>query len=159
MFSNFTDQQLVTLEQKAKIVKFQQGEVLFKQGEEGNNFYVIHDGAADVLIQEDVKKLKKNDLGMAVNRLTSGCYFGERALMNAEPRAASIKAVLDTVCLVFSRAVYEEVISGSNALIGKDASDHVDLTKDHETGSLFRHVEGILELRIHPRDTRRLSRI
>lgn len=145
-FSNFTDQQLVTLEQKAKIIKFQQGELVFKQGEEGNNFYVIHDGSCDVLIQEDKDKIAANDLGIAVNRLTSGCYFGERALMNAEPRAASIKAVVDTVCLVFSRAVYEEVISGSNALIGKDASDHVDLTKDHETRSLFRHIEGILDI-------------
>ena len=88
----------------------------------------------------------QNDLGKSVNRLTSGCYFGERALMNAEPRAASIRTCEDTVCLVFSRAVYEDVTSGSNALIGKDASDHVDLSKDHETRSLLRHVESILAI-------------
>jgi phosphatidylinositol-4,5-bisphosphate 3-kinase len=145
-FSNFTDQQLVTLEQKAKVVQFEKDEIVFKQGEEGNNFYVIHNGAADVLIQEDKSLLPQNDLGKAVNRLTSGCYFGERALMNAEPRAASIKVAVDSVCLVFTRAVYEEVISGSNALIGKDVSDHVDLTKDHETRSLLRHVVTILEI-------------
>ena len=51
---------------------------MFKQGEEGNNFYVIHDGSCDVLIQEDKDKIAANDLGVAVNRLTSGCYFGER---------------------------------------------------------------------------------
>ena len=145
-FSNLSDQQLVILEQKAEIQKFQANAVIFKQGEDGDNFYIIHDGAADVLIQTDTSLLMQNDLGKSVNRLTSGCYFGERALMNAEPRAASIRTCEDTVCLVFSRAVYEDVISGSNALIGKDASDHVDLSKDYETRSLLRHVESILAI-------------
>ena len=145
-FSSLSDHQLVTLEQKAQIQSFQANSVVFKQGEEGDNFYIIHDGAADVLIQKDADLLMQNDFGKSVNRLTSGCYFGERALMNAEPRAASIRTCQDTVCLVFTRAVYEEVISGSNALIGKDASDHVDLSKDHETRSLLRHVESILAI-------------
>ena len=53
-----------------------------------------------------------------------------------------VSKLLNTVCLVFTRAVYEEVISGSNALIEKDASDHVDLSKDHET--LFIAARGII---------------
>ena len=51
------------------------------------------------------------DLGRIVNKLTEGCYFGERALMTAEVRAASIRVnTAETACLVFSRAVYEEII-------------------------------------------------
>ena len=60
------------------------------------------------------------DFGRIVNRLTEGCYFGERALMTSELRAATIRVLADTAvtCLVFSRAVYEDIISGTNALLG-----------------------------------------
>ena len=44
--------------------------------------------------------------------------------MTIEPRAATIEAVGKTGCLVFTRAVYEEVISSNNSLISKDVSDH-----------------------------------
>ena len=99
-----------------------------------------------MLVQENSALLRKDDYGQVVNRLSGGCFFGERALMTAEARAASIRVVVKSVCLVFSRAVYEDVISGSNALIGKDINDNVDWSKDHETRSLYKHVESILEI-------------
>ena len=145
-FSEFSDHQLLTLEQKATIVRYAPDDVVFKQGDDGDNFYVIHEGTVDVLIQDKVDKLADGQYGKVVNRLTGGCYFGERALMTSEKRAATIKVVSKTVCLAFSRATYEEVISGSNALIGKDVSDHVDWSKDHETRSLYKHVERILDI-------------
>jgi CRP-like cAMP-binding protein len=145
-FSDFTDQQFVTLEQKAQMKDFPANEVIFKQGEKGDAFFVIHKGAVDILIQDNAQLLKKGDLGRAVNRLKEGAFFGERALMTAELRAASIKTISDTTCLVFTKAVFEDVICGSSALIGKDADDNVDWSKDHETRSLFKHIEAVLEI-------------
>jgi len=145
-FSEFTDQQLLTLEQKATIKRYAPNDIVFKQGDDGDNFYVIHEGTVDVLIQDKLKKIEDGNYGKVVNRLTGGYYFGDRALMTSEKRAATIKVVSKTVCLVFSRKVYEEVMSGSNALIGKDVSDHVDWSKDHETRSLYKHVESILDI-------------
>lgn len=145
-FADFSDQQLTTMEQKSTICKFEEGEVVFRQGEDGDKFYVINQGCVDVLIQENASALARDDLGRIVNRLTEGCYFGERALIHKEVRAASIKATQDTVCLAFSRGVYEEVISGGNALIGQDNDVEVDWSKDHETRSLFKHIENILDI-------------
>lgn len=145
-FADFSDQQLTVMEQKSTICKFEAGEVLFRQGEEGDKFYVINQGCVDVLIQDNASALGRGDLGRIVNRLTEGCYFGERALIHSEVRAASIRANQDTVCLAFSRSVYEEVISGGNALIGQDNDVEVDWSKDHETRSLFKHIENILDI-------------
>lgn len=64
--------------------------------------------------------------------------------MTAEVRAASIRVIQDTMCYKFSRSVYEEVISASNALTGAD--DDVDWSRDHETRSLYKHIESILEI-------------
>ena len=82
-----------------------------------------------------------------MNRLTEGCYFGERALMTSEPRAATVRANCDTVCLVFSRETFEEAISGSNALLGNDVNDNVDWSKDDATRSLYKHIEKILQIK------------
>ena len=35
----------------------------------------------------------------------------------------------NTVCLVFSKEIYEEIISNSSALIGKDINDNTDWSK------------------------------
>eukprot|EP01032_Pedospumella_encystans_P022891 gene22891-25927_t len=145
-FADFTDEQLTTLEQKATVAQYQTGDVIFRQGEVGDVFYVIEKGTADVLIHDKSERLRHGDLGTIVNRLTEGCYFGERALMTSEVRAASIRTNTDMVCLVFSRAVYEDIISGSGALLGKDINANVDWSRDHETRSLFKHIENILDI-------------
>lgn len=146
-FADFTDQQLATLEQKATSCRYNPGDIIFKQGEPGDMFYVISHGAVDVLVQENSVLLKRGDLGKIVNRLTEGCHFGERALMTSEQRAASIRvANTEVTCLLFSRAVYEELISGSSALIGADSNVDVDWSKDHETRSLFKHIDNILDI-------------
>jgi CRP-like cAMP-binding protein len=145
-FADFSDQQLLTLEQKVKIITYKDGDMIIKQGDPGESFYVIHEGTVQVKIQEDKILLENDNHGKIVNQLSSGSYFGERALMQDAPRAATIIAKGKTVCLEFSRETFEEVISGSNALISKDVNDHVDLSKDHESRSLFQHIERILEI-------------
>jgi len=61
--------------------EFDAGQVVFRQGEEGDCFFVIRQGDASVSIS-----------GKQVARLTSGDYFGEGALLYNEPRSATIVA-------------------------------------------------------------------
>jgi CRP-like cAMP-binding protein len=145
-FADFSDSQLINLERKASIAKFEENEIIFRQGEQGEMFFVIHSGFVDILIQDSPDLLRRGDLGKVVNRLSEGCYFGERALMTAEPRAATVRSLHQTVCITFSRETFEDVISGSNALIGGDVSDTVDWSKDHETRSLYKHIEKIRQI-------------
>lgn len=145
-FAEFSDTQLITLEEKATFASFNSGSIIFKQGDPGDAFYVIQHGKVEVLVQSNPSLLKKGDYGKVVNDLSQGFCFGERALLTSEPRAATIRALHDTDCLVFSRAVYEAVIGGSMSLLGKDFNNDVDFSKDHETRSLYKHLESILEI-------------
>ena len=67
--------------------------------------------------------------------------------MTNEPRAATVRANCDTVCLIFSRETFEDAISGSNALLGNDVNDNVDWSKDEATKSLYKHIEKILQIK------------
>ena len=86
-FSDFSDEQLTTLEQKAETKTFTMGEIVFRQGDPGDFFYIINRGSVQVLIADQTNKRasssSSSNLGKVVNRLTEGCYFGERALVRS----------------------------------------------------------------------------
>jgi len=62
-----------------KVEKFSDGETIFKEGDVGNKFYIIEDGAAVA-----------TKAGNQVMAYSSGDYFGELALIRNQPRAATI---------------------------------------------------------------------
>lgn len=90
-------------------VSFKDGEYIFKQGETSSTFYVISEGT--------VKCTKGNELLM---ELTSGHYFGERALLEHQPRAANCIAVGKVKCLYISKDAFEEVLGSLQAIIDND---------------------------------------
>eukprot|EP00930_Biecheleria_cincta_P097241 TRINITY_DN88965_c0_g1_i1.p1 TRINITY_DN88965_c0_g1~~TRINITY_DN88965_c0_g1_i1.p1 ORF type:complete len:785 (+),score=188.46 TRINITY_DN88965_c0_g1_i1:44-2398(+) len=61
---------------------FEAGKEIIKQGDEGNEFFIIRDGDASVEVD-----------GQKVATLKSADYFGENALLRDEPRSATIKAI------------------------------------------------------------------
>merc|ERR1711861_108595 len=72
---------------------FKKGDSIITQGAEGNKFYIIESGVCEAV---------KTTAGAPDKRLEmkAGDYFGELALLNNEPRAASVYAVSDTVRLL-----------------------------------------------------------
>jgi len=78
------------------------GEYVFDQGDEGDSFYVIISGTAEVI----------RDEGTADERvlcdLCDGACFGERALLRSEPRFASIRATSKLKTMSITRKAFEE---------------------------------------------------
>ena len=73
------------------------GEVLFEEGDPGDAFYVVVDGAIEI-----VKKVSGGDEEkLAVRR--GGEAFGEMALLDDAPRSATARAVDDTQLMVLPR--------------------------------------------------------
>ncbi|ORX95649.1 camp-dependent protein kinase regulatory subunit [Basidiobolus meristosporus CBS 931.73] len=65
---------------------FEDGEVVIRQGDIGQNFYIIEAGEAIVT------KADASNFASQISVLTKGDYFGELALLNNKPRAATIVA-------------------------------------------------------------------
>lgn len=75
--------------------RFKSGEVILKQGDDGNSAYLIVSGAVEVAVGEGSRSKTVATLG-------AGDVFGEMSLLAPGPRSATVRATDDTECVVTS---------------------------------------------------------
>lgn len=129
--------------------EFRSGETIIKEGEIGHKFFIIRDGSVDVM-----KKDPGAETQSLVATLNGGQYFGEVALLEDEPRGASVVAHDDCSCFTLERDTFERLF-GPLAQIGevaqkrqKELSIHSQKIRDSmsdvgakRSGSVMEEVE------------------
>lgn len=85
---------------------FKVGEAVIRQGEEGEHFYIIREGACDVS-----RKTRKNPEGMVLATLKTGDHFGEEALISGGKRNASIIMKTPGVLMSLSKTDFLELLN------------------------------------------------
>jgi CRP-like cAMP-binding protein len=88
LFSDLSHEAFVELVERCPLRRFEAGDRIIQQGEPGDSFYVICEGRASVLREED-------GLARPVAALEAGEFFGEVALLAGGPRTASVYALTD----------------------------------------------------------------
>ena len=81
--------------------KFTPGEVIIKEGDTGDSFYLLESGTADAF---------KGDTGNQVMQYKKGDFFGELALLNNAPRAASIVASTDVKVAMLGKSAFQRLL-------------------------------------------------
>merc|ERR1711871_345434 len=105
--------ELSTLAEAMEEETFNKGDVIIRQGEVGDYFYILVDGKVEV--QKD---------GTQVDMLESGKWFGEKALMSEEKRAATCMAASDSVTVLsIARASFVEMLGALEELIKRVAPE------------------------------------
>ncbi len=75
------------------------GAVIVQQGEDGDCMYVIQAGQVKVVREENGREV-------ILDVLDSGDFFGEMALFDREPRAASVLAIGQTKVLTIDKKTF-----------------------------------------------------
>ena len=96
------------LARSARVREVPRGTNVVRQGERGDEFYVIAAGDADVVVRE-----RGED--RTAEELTVGDYFGERALLGDGLRRATVHAVTPLKLLVFSADAFWKELAGTMA--------------------------------------------
>ena len=97
LFSCLNDPELATIERVAIKKTFPKNTILFSEGDRTDSLYVICDGRVKVTINDDEGK------EIILSILGKGEYFGEMALLDDEPRSASVVTKETTQLLVLSK--------------------------------------------------------
>jgi calmodulin len=105
------------LMEKAKLLQFESGSILMREGRAGRTFYILQSGEVEICqrsMMGDPLTTPASYLGTVINRFVPGDFFGERALITGEPRAASIRATENITCYAFDKDDFppSSVLSG-----------------------------------------------
>lgn len=89
---------------------FNQGQVIFREGQEGSYACIVNSGEVDVFKEVEGKPVR-------LARLGRGAVFGEMALIGDEKRTASVVAATFTEVVVLERQRFRHTLESSNPLV------------------------------------------
>jgi len=89
------------------VQSFVAGETLMRQGDDGDFFYVVEEGNAEIFV-----KMEDGEEKM-VKACGPGDSFGELALMYNAPRAATVMAISDLRCWAVDRETFKHTLMES----------------------------------------------
>ena len=115
--------------------QFQQGEIVFKKGTEGNSLFFLQQGTMDVVVGDGDADPTNLELEcFCVDQIHAGSVFGELALLLSMPRTATICTLTETaIAYELERANFEEAAASSTIL-----QQRLDAVKE-ERFARFRH--------------------
>ena len=111
LFAPLDDTAIAQLAAGVRRVTFGCGEVVVREGDSGDSFYVIDRGAAEVTLDNGGR-------ARTIGQLQAGSFFGEMSLLAGEPRTATVRAVTDLTVLRIDREAFREIIAADPALLG-----------------------------------------
>jgi CRP-like cAMP-binding protein len=75
---------------------YQDGQIIIRQGEFGNNMYVIQDGKVEVILETGDQEIQLDVHG-------PGAFFGEMAIFDRDVRSATVRALGDVRVLTVDK--------------------------------------------------------
>ena len=97
-FNSLTEQDLAAVAQQTDEISVEAGAVLAREGDLGDEFFVIDSGTAEVTRD-----------GAPVAKLSAGDFFGEIALIREERRTATVTAKSPMVLIVMTGASFRSL--------------------------------------------------
>lgn len=97
LFSEMDEIEVAGIRDIMEVMKFKEGQVIIREGETGDLFYVITEGRVEVIIRD------AGGSDVVLHEAGPGDFFGELSMLTNEPRSARIRAVEDVTTLVLER--------------------------------------------------------
>jgi EAL domain-containing protein (putative c-di-GMP-specific phosphodiesterase class I) len=85
---------------------FPAGEIIFKEGDPGDSAYLIEEGSVEVSVSSAQH-----------TRLGKGELFGEIALIDQQPRTATVRAIENTVLIPIPRQLVKELLEKTDPVV------------------------------------------
>nr|POE56229.1 camp-dependent protein kinase regulatory subunit [Quercus suber] len=91
--------------------KYPAGSFIIREGDVGDKFYILESGEAEAL---------KRGTDSAVKNYKKGDYFGELALLDDKPRAASVRSVTETKVATLGKDGFQRLLGPVESIMRRD---------------------------------------
>lgn len=136
-----------------KLLTYEPGEEIVREGDwGGNSFYILVDGGADVFIHTAAGEAK-------VTELRAGVQFGEMSVLAGVPRAATVKAPLDSPAQVLEiqrpalrllrkMPTFSQLLDANYRLNGRKATLQELSEATEPSPEVFKYLESVSDFRV-----------
>jgi CRP-like cAMP-binding protein len=121
LFTHLNDDLFSEILNRVVLISVPEGEVIFKEGDQGDDFFLIRDG--EVNVYRNVGDEKR-----IVALLSEGQFFGEMALLSDETRNATIEASRQTDLVKLSRNDFLDIVKRDKVMV-KELSKIIEQRK------------------------------
>ena len=104
LFSEMDEQEVADIREIMDEVKFKPGQVIIREGETGDLFYVITEGHVEIIIRD------ADGSDMVLHEAGPGDFFGELSMLTSEPRSARVRATEHVTTLTLERDDFFEFL-------------------------------------------------
>jgi len=104
LFSEMDEQEVSGIRDIMDELKFRPGQVIIREGELGDLFYVITEGHAEVIIRD------ADGSDVILHESGPGDFFGELSMLTSEPRSVRVRAVDELTTLALERDEFFEFL-------------------------------------------------
>lgn len=118
LFIGLKNDVISALAEKFAVTSLKEGQVLFQEGDEAENFYIVYRGAVEVYREIYVDEDQPNQHEY-VAILYPGDYFGEEALLTGRKRSACVKALESSILFTLDSEAFHEMLH-TNPLVERN---------------------------------------
>jgi uncharacterized membrane protein len=97
LFSEMDEQEVAGIRAIMDVKRFKAGQVIIREGDVGDLFYIITEGYAEVFLHD------ANGSDVILHVVGPGDFFGELSMLTNEPRTARVRAIDPLTTLVLER--------------------------------------------------------
>jgi CRP/FNR family transcriptional regulator, cyclic AMP receptor protein len=119
LFHECTSAELTKLANMMQKVNIEAGEVIFKKGATGDALYLVREGTVEVLSPHSAGPEEANTPEDVVAVLGEGALFGEMALVEGEPRSATVRAKTDVKLWRIKKGYFDDIMSKDHVIAMK----------------------------------------
>jgi CRP/FNR family cyclic AMP-dependent transcriptional regulator len=110
LFACLPDHDVEEISKLATTRSYSKNTIIISEGDNTDSFYAVLSGKVKVYLSDSEGK------EVIINMLQEGDYFGELALLDDEPRSASVMTTEDSKLALISKTAFQEVLTQNPAM-------------------------------------------
>jgi CRP-like cAMP-binding protein len=137
IFDNLDPAEIMQIMHIVEVQPLQKGDVIFKEGDPGDAWFVLYKGSVDVLKDTPHGENK-------IATLKPPACFGEMSILDGLPRSAMVRAAEDSVALRITRSAFDGLLD-DNELIAYKLIYHMAILLAHRQRATTETLSRLLE--------------